>query len=543
MATQVNPGGALTRRLIKGIAAVLLVGAGIGALGWVILDARRKSQAGIVGLLARSSKDYGEACQRRAEQHATDVQAGRYIPPDLAVHTWRGLPPDPAHVVVSEDALIESLAKGDVRIALLEARSGLGKTSLADAIDARTCATLPVLRLDLVDDVEHLLPTLRAKDNPIAELATGAFGLPEEERQMLMAMLAREPVLLLLDSLDEVSLANRKPIVEVMRTFVQRHAPYARMVIFTRPPVYGSNMGLEGIDADLEIPPIDCARAEERVASALKVPERQARFWAFAQKANVARRVDVKGTCRMPHLASYRDVKVVLDVGEDLGWDPVKAAAALPGTRVALYQHYVRVMLRKGCEIVSLTPEAALSLIERMVADQNPASGIRAPVFTKDACVATIRALGLTAPPETCEALLQSGLFKRVRNSEVWRFSNQSVGDYFLASWADKDLAPEGRLDCARVTERAPLYESSEVATMLVGLPNGSKCLGHVVSELCRRTRGGEETYELLDQGLPATEARRAIVRTGKQAATGLPYSGCSLRLLDRAHTSLFRTP
>jgi len=109
-----------------------------------------------------------------------------------------------------------------------------------------------------------------------------------------------------------------------------------------------------------------------------------------------------------------------------------------------------------------------------------------------------------------CERILASGLFRKGDNGR-YDLRNQSVSDLFLARWADRVLAAEDGARCDRVEGLARLFESSEVASFLTGLPNGGACTPEIVASLCRNGTRRDAIVGLVDQGLPPGFDRAAL--------------------------------
>ena len=90
------------------------------------------------------------------------------------------------------------------------------------------------------------------------------------------------------------------------------------------------------------------------------------------------------------------------------------------------------------------------------------------------------------------------------------------------------------KVDCTELTSRAGIFESSEVVSFLVGMPNAQQCSVPIIETLCSQGAGVESTVDLLDQGLPSGSTRAKLLDGAK---TGL--QGESARCFDQILSAL----
>jgi hypothetical protein len=182
-------------------------------------------------------------------------------------------------------------------------------------------------------------------------------------------------------------------------------------------------------------------------------------------------------------------------------------------------------------------PVAGMTAVDRMVQGKDPAAGQRNLGFKVEDCLAAASQIADEAARKgACERLMQSSLFKPVDGSPgQWQFANQSIGDLFLARWADAGLGADKGVPCGLIPQRAAMFESNEIAGFLVGLPNGQKCLLSITQELCSRAGFAQHNYEQLDQGLPGGPGRLALIEQAMRKAEALPAPDlCVSATLDR---------
>jgi hypothetical protein len=444
---------------------------------------------------------YSQSCREQSERLQVDVRAGRYVVPVLRVEAWPG-GADGETRDLPEAGLAEALVNGQVRMALVEARAGLGKSRLAQAIVARTCGALPTFQVDLGRWFSEGGGRGAGRGNALLDWLAQGLGLSLQgpEHAAWGERLARQPWLLVLDALDEVDVAAREGVVEALQELRARFPGTLRILVLARPPVFSGDYGLRGVDARLEIPPLDCAQAR-RVLQA-RAGERAGAVEVALERLGLTRQRNERGQCSFVHLSTWRDLEVALAV-----LVPGNGETRWPreGSRAALYDAYVRLALSGGD---ARAGDRGLALLDRMVADTHPGPGTRSLTFSESACRA---ACGDPSSAEaTCARLFDCDLWEPKLQAGTRRLKNQSLTDLLVARWAAAQL--EGPDGCAQVQRLQGLFESNEVAGFLSGLAQGRACLGDILKALCREGAPVDHTVDLLDQGLPAGEPRSGLL-------------------------------
>jgi len=503
-------------------AALGLVALGCGA------PAPRADQVGLIGLLKQRSKVmYLDHCREREASQKDDEANARYLPAELDVRSWRGSPTAYGAARLPESAVMDALKKGRIRSVLVEARSGLGKTKLLESIHAHLCDRVPVFVLDLKST---LLPGLKVRlegENAVFNEIARSVGLDENPRdlQRLNTQLAKNPWVLLLDGVDEISVDQRDVVVREITSFLNTYKKKGRVVVFSRPPVYRDLYGFGDFEARLEIAPLTCTRSDERVlARAGGDTAKMDSFFKLAEQFGLSRKRDVDGRCIYPHMASYRDVNVVVDLAARARFDPQSGLipTSFAATRTAIYADEVGERLAKLRREASVSAEEAMEIVDEVVAGLDPSSATRSLTLKRSECERGLNRHGVGRARRLCESLFQSKLFVRAGETFTWTLDNQSLTDFFVARWIEARLAV--REDgCAGIKDLAAAFESSEVASFLVGMPHGEACASEIIVTLCQRGAPEAVTSGLLDQGLPAGPSRkgaadRAVMNANEDA-------------------------
>jgi hypothetical protein len=420
-----------------------------------------------------------------------------------------------------EKEFIKILLDGRIDSTLVEARSGLGKTKLIEAIKAQSCGNAPVFSFDLKSTVLPAIGVKRPGENAILNEIGRLVGMDENEAsaRALRKGLHKGPFILLLDAMDEVALYDREKLVAEVKAFRALYPDTAKTILLSRPPVYENVFGLGQVDAWIQIPPLQCKRSEERVRGARGTADSV--FWLLAQQVGVDRKVSRAGSCRYAHMSSYRDAHVVLDMAErgafkaDADGNHEKDQI----TRGFLYEFYARSFVDEIARAFSWTAGEALRIVDRIIAGQNPRPGVRSVSFTVEECAAAVGVPDASVAKKLCTDLVATKLFKRM--GETFRFTprNQSVTDYFLARWLDGRVGATVKVDCAALTSLAGIFESSEIVSFLAGMPHAQQCALPIIETLCSQGAGVESTVDLLDQGLPTGTTR---VKLLEGATSGL---------------------
>lgn len=453
-------------------------------------------------------------CAELAGQRKGEIDGGRYHPPEILVHRAPGDPQTAATRRMSEVDFHAMLNNEQAQTTLVIARGGTGKSKLAWSIEASLCATTPTARVDLQWDVAEA-DAPAAGVNPVLAAAAKRFGAPEtdEPQEWLSKTLTGRPWLLLLDSLDEVSLQRRMGIVDAINA-AQDRFPRMRVLVLTRPPVFSGTYGLRKVDLLAELPQLDCARTDAAMAELVPDAERRAALRALLTRYGLDRKQTTPdGRCYYPHLSTYRDFFVAERIAQNFAAAGGQQAATLEPSRARVYEFYLEVLLIKDLQGTSMTPAAALQIVDRIVAASKPGAGDRNISFRVADCLQQAPGGDEAAKKAICERLLQSSLFETAPRGEAeWKLKNQSIYDLFLARYTNAEILAAASSPCSVIGQRSALFESNEVAGFLVGMPGGQRCLVSIIHQLCRASGFAQHTFEQLDQGLPAGPDRKRLL-------------------------------
>lgn len=462
---------------------------------------------------------YDARCEQLAADFAKQVKAQQYLPTTLNVRGWTG-DGAKAGTTLKEAEYAALLNAGGPRINLMMARGGLGKSKLGWALEAQTCGKRATIRVDLHWDIAANLSQFPKGSNPlllVVEKRLTGVNTSDPKLGVEKALAGRD-LLLLFDSLDEVTLDERARLVDHVQTAM---APIrgSTAIVFTRPPVFSANYGFAQVDARLEIPMLDCDATQRALRELIKDDAKLANFLEFAKKYALDRMV-IKGggRCYYPHMATYRDIVVMRQIATSRA----EAAPTDDGSlasRSRVYEFFLAAAVIKDLSGLSMMPKDLLQLVDRMVIAQNPDGSKRNLGFTIGACLAHTGKADPALSKQICERLMQSTLFKETSRPDTWQFTNQSIGDLFLARWTNTAIAnKDGTSNCAVIGERAALFESNEVAGFLVGMEHGQACLLPIVQQLCGKSGDVNTSFELLDQGLPPGNARVELLKSAIDA-------------------------
>jgi hypothetical protein len=477
--------------------------------------------------------DYQARCEAVVAAHAREAQKVRYLPASFEVQRWAGQAPTDGSGV-GEGRVIDALKRGEVRTMLVEGRGGLGKSSLVRAIEARLCRELPVFGLDLREDVLPLMGAGLSLDEPIFEaLRRGLEGQDDGlDAPDPAALVGRGAWLLMVDSLDEVTRAERERALALVEGLRGRY-PEVRVVLLSRAPIFDSHNPIKGYDTRLALRLLPCEVVTRWLQEGFDDPALAQAFWERAKRTGLARRYGSPGRCVFPHLATFRDVKIARFAARagGAGTGPGVGAPMRPATRASIYEDAVADLLFKSRLKLPVGLDVILESIDRMVLRLAPGPGTHELFFGLEECrkswpksVPGDQVLGI------CRALFLTPLFEGVRGIERWRFKNRSLTDLFMARFLDARLRGGKQPRCAELTKLGGYFEAQEVASFLVGLPNGSQCLGELVGGLCAEGCRPQDGALLLDQGIPAGDQRAATIAAARARAGKAP---CAQAMLD----------
>ena len=474
--------------------------------------------------------EYGTKCRDRLLGHRMKLAEARYIPPMLRILHWAN-DPNQRGKRLAEEELVNMLVQGHVASAMVEARGGLGKSTLAKAIEAQTCSHLPVFMVDVARRW-----TGAGADEPITQKAFEEFVSMTSAswgEQWSSHDLSTRNWLLIVDALDELSLDRRSELSSAIKDLKTNYKGHLRLLVLVRPPVFAGTYGLEQPDVRLAIERLDCDRTRERVQKLTGSEARAAEFWALAAKTGLDRELDEYGRCIFPHMATYRDINVVIDVLKRAAQGQAKGAQnALPrDSRLSVYHDHIMGLL---AGVIAKMPggdtDKLLAFLDEWVALRYPLSSTRSIALSRSTCLKAAAPYG--DPDTLCKALVASPLIEANAGDADWRFKNQSIADYFLGRWAADKLSGDKGPECSRVTEIGALFESNEVAGFMAGLASGRACLWEITREMCERGCSISDTMDLLEQGLITGEGRcEGLVAPG--IADPEPADGCAKAVFE----------
>ena len=484
---------------------------------------------------------YELSCAKGADRHIGDVNGGNYYLPEFFVGSWPGELPQARKI--DEKVLVDGLAAGTLRYTLITARAGLGKSRLAQSIEAQNCKHMPVFLVDLAKDVA---PRVDKPGNAVLSHLRERLRLPADVdgQTKLMALLASQRWLMLADALEEVELPRRAKVIAALDEVRKTFAAHAQVVVLARPPVLEVDYGMTGFDARLQILPIDTDRADRFFNKLVGEPARAKRLKAFLHTHGF----DTKATFGFqqiyPLMATYRDVIVLRKLAE------TAAGGAGVSSYAAAHEHLVAARLAKELGQVNWGEREVLDMIDRMVSVHREKEGAGQPFFTVTACMRGIDPqYGWTAVDagvggdsaerrrQVCERALQSVLFNASSDARgdkgIWHFATSSVADLFNARWINSQLArlPEGQ--CSTVEANANLFMSGSTVRFLVGQPMVQRCLGSAMRILCSDLGAQKARHlEQVIDGIPA-DRRLELVALVRDYESGKGNNACVLASID----------
>lgn len=496
----------------------------------------------LVHLNTHEELSYKTTCAKTAAGHSKDLADGGYFLPEFHVDKWRGKMPKGKKV--SEQDLIAQLLKPKMKLAMVFARGGLGKTRLARSIEAQTCKTVPVFTIDLNKDVAAhdvqgtdamLLMLLASK----LRIGGGQEALTELDR-----LLRSQPWILLADAIEEVELLKRPKVALALTKLRMRYPNTLKVVIFARPPLLVPYYGFSLADTVVQILPITCERAKKFVGKLSKTQAEEARFWSFAKDYGFNVQSKFGYACQYPYMATYRDVivlrKLALNAGKTV---TVKSYADA-------HEHLVGERMRKELGQMGWSRREALDMVDRMVrfhADKSGPTKLRIgieqcmksidPDFGWTAVDAGVEGNSEQRRLQVCEKALQSVLFKqatsKVGDSGVWQFADPITEELFQARWMNGELAraPEG--DCAAIDRHRGLLQNGTVIRFLVGQRMVQRCFPQTVRALCGTNDDKAAHLQEIIAGLPKGQNRQLLIEEARAWEAEKGNDKCATATLD----------
>lgn len=481
---------------------------------------------------------YAARCAERTANQQRDLSEGAYNPAVLFIHDWPAAARTGTELLMTESRLVGALEQGDVRRLLVIARGGLGKTRLAESIEAQTCGALPVFTVDLKQ-----VAAAKGTDNAVLDLIAHNLGLDAKAaaRAAFEDKLNSQRWLLFLDAIEEVDLTARSAVMTQVQDLGKRF-PTAQIALLARPPVLDEDYGFADIDARLEIPPLECQVSDAFVARSHKSDEDRRRFLAFLHTYGLDEKGRFGLQCSYPYLSTYRDIQTLADFeARSRAGDPTFLTS-----RATVYEALIAARLKKEFAQLGWAVGEGLDMIDRLVRAQTAAGGQRNLVFGLDICQKAIDArwgdktvdAGVGGDDEhrrkqVCEKTFQSALFVQTEGTQSWAFSDRATSDLMLARWLSGEVGRAQNGDCSAISRNAELLAGPGVTQFFAGQPAGQHCLAHVVSTLCARQVPQATVVDQLDRGLPVGAARRQPLKDARAMASGLQPKACVQSVLD----------
>lgn len=475
----------------------------------------------VAGLDDDSITRYSARCRGRSFNHTVALGRSGYVPAQLEVRAGGEWGAEGG--TITEDSLADALASGGLRLAIVEGRAGLGKSRLVASLEAQLCRQLPVFRLDAREDLLPWVSGPVKSDKPVFWAVARSLGLYRDAEIRGLRRTLAGSWILLVDSLADVPGASRRTIIERLRAISVEKGGTARVVAFARAPFFAQEGELTGVERRLAMRALDCATARERVTHILHYEEAIATFWERAGGLGLDRTRKEAGRCTFPHLSTYRDVQLAVDTVTAL-----EGEATLTPTRAGIMRRWIAARLGER-ELVDRPMAQVLEIVDEMVKTMDPTNPGRPVNFEREVCMHTVVGDAL----DVCTGLLLSGLFRPVRGTEIWRFENRSLMDYFLARWADDLMGSGSRTDCTHLKDIAGRLEAHELSSYLAGMPNGGRCVGTIAEALCAQGAEPEDTAELLDQGIETGPARDEALQPWRDAS-----NPCMRSVIERLELS-----
>lgn len=465
---------------------------------------------------ARAGTDW---CTGRAIEQEASTTTRAYFAQEFRVHRWRGEPPDSA-TPIPETEVLTALDDSRLGLTLLVAPAGQGKTRFAEAIEARLCGTMPILRLDVGGEFPQR--AAKAGDDAVPEQLARQLKLPAGDNQSeFRDLLDGARWVLVVDSLHEVPEPQRPAVLQSLRRFVERHPRRLQIVVLARTDMLQVPDALLPFDTVLEIPPLDCAKADAYVGTLVgaKAPQ----FWNVVQRFGLDGRKTEGGLCMYRHLTSYRSARVMVEVVRSLGLDAdaARLAAGMQGPRAPVVEKLVAGLLAHDLAPLRIQPDQGIALIDAMVTPLSTAVLASDMPFTPAQCQAAAQGK-VGQPVEACRRLLDSPVFQRIQTHE--RLAGPPVDAWVRARALAHRIDQGG---CAAVPTSALVLAIPETAGMLAGMPQGARCLGDVAQVLCSGPLGVDATVRELAAGLAQGTART-------QALANVKAEGCAAQVVGK---------
>lgn len=481
------------------------------ALATLALSLTACGPANLDAYVRSADRPYGAACTTKAAAQKKRVDDLVYNPVRLRVHKWTRTLPGGRDAELGEDELVAAMVKGEVRNTFVAARGGVGKTTLATAIEAYACGAIPVFMLDLNRDVAARLDKLPQGDNAVLQGCEAQLGIgaDAEAATAFRQMLHYDRFVVMLDALDEVRTDVRAKVLAQVEELHKRYPKTAQTVVLARPAIYEPDYGMKGLDSKIEIPALNCSRARSTLGWTAEDDDAKARAEAFIRMFHLDSQSKLRNDCYHPYLATYRDIQVVHRMAKT--FNPDTEMGGLQANLTTVHERIVAERLQKELAALKWTQEQVLAAVDGMLRVKGREDGQWNLEFTVARCMETRTKAG-GSPEENkyvCEKILQSALFEPIMGAPEWRFGHRTVADLFLARWLDKEIGTAG---CEAVDKNAGWLGSKSVVGYLVGQTNGGSCLLELSATMCKAHGFERADVDLMYKGMPMGAARKPLV-------------------------------
>ena len=423
--------------------------------------------------------------------------------------------------IITAKRFADEMMRRDLRHAVIIGFGGVGKSTFAKMFEAQLCDRLPTVRVHLNRDVAMRAPSLSndlRENNAILVAAARALHVDPASRTASASAVERAlggPFLLLLDGFDEVPLNSQGRVVQAVQHLV-RNNPKAHTILFTRPPLHRHIAVADHVDAVLELEPRRCDQVRKSVHRLVRRPAERQFIMGFLRDNGFIRPVNLKDSCHHPHLMTWRDVALVVELARAAYSGASKVLGDdYDGSRYSLYtakvRHSVGATLPPQARSQA-NVEARMALLQRLTARHVNRRDTRAIWFPGDVCQRLEE-----RQRRSCRQLLKASIFRR-HGDEV-HLTNQSLSDWLIARLmvvrANAQSSP-----CASLHAQQRALQSSELASFIAGTAVGQRCLQTLASALCQVGGAKRDNHLLLERGLPWSRNRSAAITQALKANT-----------------------
>jgi len=274
-------------------------------------------------------------CIERGKEHFEDVKRGHYLAPTFQELSTSG------EGKVTEQQLLAELRQDTKEAQLVLARGGLGKSRLAQSLHANLCADGPVFLLDLAAEP---FPPAKARWSPegwlLERIAVHARLSPStKERVRFFYRLRDRPFYLIIDALDEVNQRQRAAVLHALNGLRRDFPDSLRLVILLRPTLYTEIAAIKGPQRALRLNPLECDVTKRFLGVFSKGAKGS---WdKFLKDLGLDAQVGGKAkSCHYPHMATFRDIKMIARWAPASGFDGAKIRSWNPNYKPNRHEVY-----------------------------------------------------------------------------------------------------------------------------------------------------------------------------------------------------------